>query len=1539
MKTMLTQLCATLLLAFFLNLNHKKNDSLVNKPIEKDATKAMCSEGGLLNASVISKEELNQNGSFSLSLRINATDTITIDSITYSGSAYFAVSMGGVSGNNFAASPAFSTINLLPTQQSTATVSATYNASQLPYYPKDIEFKVWAHNAHNSIDVAIAEVKVYFTPYNTTEIWDIADFVQLPRVWSTPLTPEPIRVSIAKSSIPVSTRPDLSTLTAAWQTDFQEKFVAGLPYSVLMEAIHPDTILARHIADSLASDTGVLNKGVFGRTFTGTITGRLSASIINDDGVPATLYPAGVEVKLWEEDAIRQEFGITQTDANGYFSISYEKWQSHIEGDDIELYLEIYTRNSQFDLQVVENGPINSAFNTNYKQHYWLGSKGTSYTENINWQYVGDPFKVLHWAYKGFEFSQLQIGNGAVSNNLRVKIYQNSSDFSSVLTPRIRLENGDEKHETVIWHEFGHYAMYRLQNGYYVPCSYGSHSSSEESQNHNLAWSEGWATGYMAMIDKFYQSMDGEFGFYAFYENPNVFARYNLERRSRTKFEGNGLRNEYVISCALYDLYDGPSRFPSNTAASEYNDIASVNTVNNNGYEPNLFDDIELTAAQICAPLRNGSPPQSVADYYYKLLANANCSDKNKISKVFSQNAVRPNTADASTSLSADNIGLNRSLVTFGCLLNATRLETFYKVEKDVLNGANESWNFGALNTFQSADIVENLIVQNGAILGINNDLPIGFATNTVLPNSNTSILVSTCANTIYIDNGGILEIGRGTKIGALSFTDGSYLIIKSGGTLDIRLGSKLILDGGTLVIEQGANINLQDLESIIEIQDGGRIIIGNNATFNWTGNGHIVVNNNPNQLGKVNITASINAQNARVDIAGTWVNGQGFTQKLIEVVSGSLSIDRSISNVSIARGQIHLGENAIVDVEPICYFDNITFDPIQTGNKHGGLWVYGQQNTPYINNCTFNNATTGVTVFPLVNGVGIKNNLPVSTHSKFTNSNFLNCDRAIFVDARGAEIANCYITGTNNHQGILLRGIQYSSFIDQSTSRYHQIGADLIGNYHTETSVKRSSIYNNSTAGIMNRSSKLTLGCDQIYNNASTTNAGYNIWLKPGTRMFAENSMAFGSTYNDLSNQNSASMYLENAFGFNIHNGYNNFNTQNNYGILGQMIPNSVSVSNNPLQWDASTVTNVSNNYWNSMGTSPVLLQDYSIAYNDGWTIYLKYLDDMNQSLGMPPNITGNCAIGIIGNDPPSPFLGKTMIDDANNIGFDQIYKNALYQRFNGAYADAYNNFKLIAVYNYDTAIVLLGGDNIITSEFREWFDVVMLSYSEMMATLYDGFAAGVFDSSFVVSNINSQIQQEILNKFEATNETDTTVNYYFVKYQFDFDNCMLNRLVGNYNSAIAGLSQMQNGVHIDANSEMISYYKCLSEKEQYMISATSLDKQELRSIYYCDTLVSTPYFGPPITINQTGLSKKDLTSNKMTLYPIPFQNNVNVIFASELNIEDVKIYDVSGRLVYQKIIDSKKSNLNLELNLDNGTYFINVKTNNGTFTEKLIK
>lgn len=122
-------------------------------------------------------------------------------------------------------------------------------------------------------------------------------------------------------------------------------------------------------------------------------------------------------------------------------------------------------------------------------------------------------------------------------------------------------------------------------------------------------------------------------------------------------------------------------------------------------------------------------------------------------------------------------------------------------------------------------------------------------------------------------------------------------------------------------------------------------------------------------------------------------------------------------------------------------------------------------------------------------------------------------------------------------------------------------------------------------------------------------------------------------------------------------------------------------------------------------------------------------------------------------------------------------------------------------------------------------------------------------------------------------------------------------------------------------------------------MISATSLDKQELSSIYHCDTLVSTPYFGPPITINQTGLSKKDLTSNKMTLYPIPFQNNVNVIFASELNIEDVKIYDVSGRLVYQKIIDSKKSNLNLELNLDNGTYFINVKTNNGTFTEKLIK
>jgi hypothetical protein len=39
-----------------------------------------------------------------------------------------------------------------------------------------------------------------------------------------------------------------------------------------------------------------------------------------------------------------------------------------------------------------------------------------------------------------------------------------------------------------------------------------------------------------------------------------------------------------------------------------------------------------------------------------------------------------------------------------------------------------------------------------------------------------------------------------------------------------------------------------------VDIQNGGLIEIGNGATFTWSGNGYLKVNNDPNQPGKVNV-------------------------------------------------------------------------------------------------------------------------------------------------------------------------------------------------------------------------------------------------------------------------------------------------------------------------------------------------------------------------------------------------------------------------------------------------------------------------------------------------------------------------------------------------------------------------------------------------------------------------------------------------------------------------------------------------------------
>ena len=85
------------------------------------------------------------------------------------------------------------------------------------------------------------------------------------------------------------------------------------------------------------------------------------------------------------------------------------------------------------------------------------------------------------------------------------------------------------------------------------------------------------------------------------------------------------------------------------------------------------------------------------------------------------------------------------------------------------------------------------------------------------------------------------------------------------------------------------------------------------------------------------------------------------------------------------------------------------------------------------------------------------------------------------------------------------------------------------------------------------------------------------------------------------------------------------------------------------------------------------------------------------------------------------------------------------------------------------------------------------------------------------------------------------------------------------------------------------------------------------------------------PIGINETSLE------NLVSIYPNPNTGNFTLDFKN-INSKPVtvKMYDVFGRLVYEKSFTEKKTEINV--NLAKGIYQLSIETNSGTINKKII-
>lgn len=73
--------------------------------------------------------------------------------------------------------------------------------------------------------------------------------------------------------------------------------------------------------------------------------------------------------------------------------------------------------------------------------------------------------------------------------------------------------------------------------------------------------------------------------------------------------------------------------------------------------------------------------------------------------------------------------------------------------------------------------------------------------------------------------------------------------------------------------------------------------------------------------------------------------------------------------------------------------------------------------------------------------------------------------------------------------------------------------------------------------------------------------------------------------------------------------------------------------------------------------------------------------------------------------------------------------------------------------------------------------------------------------------------------------------------------------------------------------------------------------------------------------------------------VYPVPAKDDeINIKIPSKLSVKQIKIYDVLGKLIYNKNLIPKERLVTLKLNLARGIYFVNAITDDTEFNKKII-
>ncbi|MEM7035574.1 MAG: T9SS type A sorting domain-containing protein [Bacteroidota bacterium] len=478
-----------------------------------------------------------------------------------------------------------------------------YNPQNLPFHFQKL--KIGVRNLQTQKVESSQFIYVYFTPYNTVEVWSPKEWEMLKREWDSPQSFAPDRQFVPPSSIPNS---DLTDMEYAEGTvDIVYKSIPGLAYSIPMKQPPPS------------------NKTELWNTFTGTIKGRILTDADTEDGGSSQIGIAGIRVKLMHHNSLwfDSEIETVYTESNGEFEINYNE---SAFGQFIKLYLKIETENEGENIRVarlIGTARSEKHFRNNPYQHHWYNSGYKDWGDIVVDNHNTKP-QLLHWAVRCQEFVEENATTFSLptASNHRLVILQplqndkayflaggSVVDFLSWYLPTaspgfllptaiatsldaypdrdyITMGTDHELEENTMLHEYGHYLQWHLQNESW--CDHEQyfgrdHFATANNVHPKLTLFEGFASGFAGMVDAFAVADDGEFQAWR--------GSWNIETRKAqggkpenhastvvkngmthlaTQVVTHGYVAEWNVAAALYDLWDGPSNLPTEGFSSPF---------------------------------------------------------------------------------------------------------------------------------------------------------------------------------------------------------------------------------------------------------------------------------------------------------------------------------------------------------------------------------------------------------------------------------------------------------------------------------------------------------------------------------------------------------------------------------------------------------------------------------------------------------------------------------------------------------------------------------------------------------------------------------------------------------------------------------------------------------------------------------------------------------------------------------------------------------------------------------------------------------